>query len=98
MADEKDFQMPTDVDVITASNMFVKKVMSELGDVSIMTKDDMRKKILFLKNQARGEAFKSKAERYTKNTGQCLFHKKNARLFIEHYKNLISLYKMRFAQ
>jgi hypothetical protein len=83
----------SDVDVITASNQFVRKVMSELGDVSIMTPADMKKKILFLKYQAKGEMYKSKAESYTRNSGQALFHRKNAKLFVKHHNNLVLLYK-----
>lgn len=85
--------MDQKVDPITASNMFVKKVMSELGDVSIMTPAEMKKKILFLKYQAKGEMYKSKAESFTKNSGQALFHKRCAKLFAHHHNNLVLLYK-----
>lgn len=92
---ERPFNWPDPPDPLVqeASDRFVARVMTELGEVSNMTLPEMKKKILFLRYQARGEALKSKAETYTRNSGQALFHKKNAQLFAKHHNSLVSLYK-----
>ncbi len=99
MADDKDFRMPGKVAILERSNIFVNAVLDGmLGEVSVMSINDMRKKIMFLKYQSRSETLKAKAETYTINSAQALFHKKNAILFAEHHNNLILLYKKRIQE